>query len=327
MQKELRTDALWITWERQTRNRSASTYVGAPLLEIIEQNSPRLVRYFKSTWRTLGAVRGYRPNYLIAQNPSVVLSLLVLVIKRFRKCKVIIDAHNSGVYGTGVEGNLLQRVNNYIIRKADAVIVTNSDLARHVKALGGNPIVLPDPLPTLKNTSQEPFHPNNRLKALCITSWSDDEPFSEILNASSRFTGEIDFFFTGNYRKVQTLLPQVIPENVTLLGFVDEDSFQHHLFSSDFCIDLTKRNDCMVCGAYESIAAEKPIILTDTPAQREYFTKGALFCDPTTESIAQEIENMQQNISRLKCEASELKSDILEKEQAQRQPVIEQFYS
>lgn len=323
MTSKIRDDAVWITWERQTRNRSASSYFNVPLFEIIEDGSLRAFRYIKSILKTVAIISKERPDYFFAQNPSVVLAFLAISIKKLANCKVIIDAHNAGIHGPENSWRLVTSLNQYIIRKADAVIVTNSELADYVNACGGNAIVLPDPLPKLAG-SQNPTtdaQPDN-LKALCITSWSDDEPFLEILDAASRYTGEIDFYFSGNYKKIEHLLPAVLPPNVTLLGFVDEESFLHHLFTADFCVDMTKRLDCMVCGAYESISAEKPIILSDTPVQRRYFSKGTIFSENSSAAISDAIRTMKDSLVAMKKEATALKMEILERETNQKVSIL-----
>ncbi|MBW0146441.1 glycosyltransferase [Marinobacter arenosus] len=326
MTPTIRDDAVWVTWERQTRNRSASDYFNVPLYEVIEEGPGRASRYLKSAVRTLAIVGQQKPRYLFAQNPSIVLALLAIALKPWRGVKVIIDAHNAGIHGPENGGRFLPRINRFIIRKADAVIVTNSELAEFITKCGGNPIILPDPLPNLerKMFPAERGGPK-KLKAFCITSWSEDEPYQEILEAASAFTDEVQFFFSGNHKKVRSLRNNTIPCNVNLLGFIDENAFHHHLFSADFCIDMTKRADCMVCGAYESISAEKPVILSDTPVQRQYFSKGAVFSRNTAQDIKQAINQMVNSIEFMRRDAIDLKKEILEKETSQRTVLISQI--
>lgn len=183
--------------------------------------------------------------------------------------------------------------------------------------------MLPDPLPQLPDVFyEETIKKATKLKALCITSWSDDEPFLEIIEAAAQFANTIDFYFSGNFSKVAQLLPRQMPTNVILLGFVDEDDFHRHLFSADFCIDMTKRTDCMVCGAYESIAAEKPIILSDTTVQRRYFSRGTVFSKTGREEIIVAIETMRDNFESMKLEVSKLKTEILAREASEKTSIL-----
>lgn len=326
MTPTIRDDAVWVTWERQTRNRSASDYFNVPLYEVIEEDSGRAWRYWRSILRTIAIVGEQKPRYLFAQNPSIVLAVLAIIIKPWQRFKVIIDAHNAGVHGPENSGRFLPRINRFVIRKADAVIVTNAELAQFITSCGGNPIILPDPLPNL-NANMLPVDNRRpqKVKAFCITSWSDDEPYEEILEAASVFTDDVEFFFSGNHKKVKSLSDNPVPSNVYLLGFIDDNAFHHHLFSADFCIDMTKRSDCMVCGAYESISAEKPVILSDTPVQRRYFSKGAVFSKNTAQDIKHAITQMVNNIEIMSRHAIDLKKEILERENRQRAILLSQI--
>lgn len=326
MRNSIKDCSIWITWEHQTRNLSASSYLGIPLFEITDSSSPRILRYIKSIAKTLKILNTTYPRFVFAQNPSIILALLVIFTKKVKKYKVIVDAHNSGVHGPERNQKLIRFLNEFVIRNADAVIVTNHGLSKHIKDKGGKPIVLPDPLPSF---GQEP-HPTSALpkakvKALCITSWNDDEPFLEILSATERFTDNIDFYFSGNYKRATHLANKDINKNVKLLGFVDKKIFIEHLLSSDFCIDLTERMDCMVCGAYESIAAEKPVILSDTQVQRDYFKKGVVFCRNNRDSISSAISRMVENLEKYKEEALILKNSILECEAAKKQSILDEI--
>lgn len=323
MVEKMEGGSVWVTWERQTRNRSISRYLEVPLFEVILDDSNRFLRYFNSILKTVRILRNHRPRYFFAQNPSVVLGLFAILVKPFFGFKVIIDAHNAGVYGSEGKVNVIGLINKIIIKLADATIVTNRDIANYVENVGGKALVLPDPLPKLNvSCRSEDDRSQGRLKCLCITSWSSDEPFIEILEACSSFSEDIDFYFSGNYRKISRSLLDKAPPNVELLGFVKEEVFFNHLLSSDFCIDLTSRMDCMVCGAYESVSAEIPIILSDTDVQKRYFSKGAVFCDNTANGIVEAISEMKSNISSHRKQVVELKQEILAREAAERGPII-----
>ena len=48
--------------------------------------------------------------------------------------------------------------------------------------------------------------------------------------------------------------------------------------------------DCLVCGAYEALAAGKPLVLSRTRALRDYFGTAALLTDNTIDGIAASVE-------------------------------------
>jgi glycosyltransferase involved in cell wall biosynthesis len=113
---------------------------------------------------------------------------------------------------------------------------------------------------------------------------------------------------TGNYRgKVSAAS---VPRNVRLMGFLSEENYWGLLQACHFVMDLTILKDCLVCGAYEGIAVGKPLILSDTEATKNLFTKGCVYVAPTVESIrAGILKSIADYDDNLK-EVATLKSDL-----------------
>ena len=272
---------IWLTWERQIRNRSMSSGLGVPIFEILSVRG-RLARYALCISRTLVLLCRERPSVVICQNPSLVLTLLLLGLRRIFGFKVGIDAHFGGVeaYG-GIK--IIQRILDYCNRVADLVIVTNEGHSRRVQDLGGKTFVCPDPLPDLSEyrgkTEEIPG------KVFFICSFDIDEPFCEGFGAAEiLFSEAFRFFLSGNYRKAG-ISPSDFP-HVELLGFVSESEFYRHLFSSQVVIDLTDYDNCLVCGAYEAMEAGKPLVLSRKKALQDYFTGGTVFTTNRAKEIA-----------------------------------------
>lgn len=321
-------NAVWITWERQTRNRSASHYLGVPLHEIIVKSNIKAVRYIKSATKTVMLILNRRPSYLFVQNPSVVLAVIGLLASKLCKIALIVDAHNAGVFFEGKFHRIVNYFNRLVIRRANLVIITNAEVAKTIQAIGGRPLIMPDPLPDFPILGPRTFpapckRTTDKLSAFCITSWGLDEPVEELINAASEFSETIDFYFTGNFRKAKfKLMPDTEFKNIKLLGFVSEKAYFSLLVESDFAIDLTTRQDCMVCGAYESVSADKPILLSDTPPQKEYFSKGAVFTKTNSAEISNALHEMKKNLPNLQNEIRELHTEIKEREKARRFEII-----
>lgn len=321
--------SIWVTWERQTRNRSTSQYIGVPLSEIIYQDNPPIVRYVKSIYETVKLIINKKPRYVFIQNPSVVLGLLSLILSKVFRFTFIVDAHNSGINFEGRFKNVVNFLNHIIIKNCRFTIVTNEIIAKNVTAKGGNPLILPDPLPTLPDKIQSDKHEifgsskeEGQVIAFCITSWGEDEPVEALISAANR-NPSIDFYFTGNYKKSKLIFSEgAIPNNVHLLGFIDESLYFSLLRDCDFTIDLTTRPDCLVCGAYESVSAEKPILLSDSEPQRNYFNKGTVFCETTEEGISSGLDSMVRELCRHTEAIKTLKHDIISMEHERRNKII-----
>ncbi|MDD1444339.1 hypothetical protein MEO93_29175, partial [Dolichospermum sp. ST_sed3] len=101
-------------------------------------------------------------------------------------------------------------------------------------------------------------------------------------------------YVTGNYKKKQ-VRPDKVPKNVILLGYISDAEYTEMLYSVDATIDLTTREDCLVCGAYESVAVEKPVILSDTEALRFYFNHGVIHTQNNAEALKNAILNVISN--------------------------------
>ena len=276
---------LWITWEVQIRNRSMSNGLHIPLYEILS-DSVRILRFLNCIRRTIFLLFRERPSVVVGQNPSIILTILLLGLRPILGFKVVIDAHFGGVDASN--GSMAsQRVLNWCNRTAELVIVTNENHAQFIRGLKGNAFICPDPLPDLAKFSGlvEIIHK----KVFLICSYDIDEPFQEVFKAAEILVSKgFRFSVSGNYRKAG--ISPLDYRHVNLLGFVTEEEFYMHLFSSELVVDLTNNEDCLVCGAYEALAAEKPLILSKKRVLLEYFTGGTVFTENQATQIAEAVQ-------------------------------------
>lgn len=294
MSKEVKRKILWLTWETQVRNRSMSRELGVPLFIILSDRG-RLARYASSISQTVALLCREKPSVVICQNPSIVLTLLLLWLRPFFGFKIGIDAHFGGIDASnGSEAP--QWVLDYCNRTAEFVIVTNESHAHRVRSLGGKPFVCPDPLPDLaEHRGQGAEIPH---KVFFICSFDIDEPYREVFYAAKILAPEgFHFFVSGNYRK-GGITPEDFP-HVELLGFVPEPEYYGHLFSSQLVVDLTENDNCLVCGAYEALVAAKPLVLSRKKALEEYFTGGTVFTENKAAEIAAAVRVAYAERSRL----------------------------
>lgn len=294
MSREGKRKIIWLTWEKQIRNRSMTRELGVPLFEILSDRR-RVTRFASCIGRTMALLSREKPAVVICQNPSVVLTLLLLWLRPFFRFKMGIDAHFGGIDSSN-GSEVPQWVLDYCNRAAEFVIVTNESHAHHVRTLGGKAFVCPDPLPDLsEHWDQGVAIPR---KVFFICSFDIDEPYLEVFHAAEILTPEgFRFFVSGNYRKRG--ITQNDFRHVELLGFVPETEFYCHLFSSQLVVDLTENDNCLVCGAYEALEAGKPLVLSRKKALEEYFTGGTVFTDNRAAEIAAAVRVAYANKLRL----------------------------
>lgn len=300
------TSRLWIAWEIQRRNRTASHALGAPLLEI-DVGGHRLSRYLKSAWRTLKVLYQESPQIVIAQSPSIFLAVLAVVYGKVVQRFIVIDAHNAAIDRLP-ERNILGAVSRWVFREANLTVVTNEGLASKVEKYGGRVAILPDPLPNFSRPKRMALE--GVFNVLFICTWANDEPFEDVIRAAYRIPREIYIYITGNSRGREAIVGEGLPPNVMLTGFVPEEEFEGLLHSVDAVMDLTSREDCLLCGAYEAVSAERPLILSDTFALRDYFDEGALFTDNTEAHIAKTIMEARDQYADLQVRIRNLKKDM-----------------
>jgi Glycosyl transferase 4-like len=297
---------IWITWEMQRRNRGISKALKWPLFEIDIDGAPRLSRYVRSLVKTADIIRREKPDVVVAQNPSIVLALWTAILSRLLGFVFIMDAHNSGIQPFEGKSKIALSLARWLQRRAALTIVTNLSLKSIVDSNGGRGICLPDALPEIPSIISKPL--NSKFAIAFICTFGKDEPFAEVFSAARGIHPETVIYTTGRFQgKVD---PADLPANVRLAGFIPDQDFWELLASADAIMDLTVRDDCLVCGAYEGVALGKPLILSNTPCLRSYFNKGTVYVDPTAESIAKGISLVAESKLELQREIVELKENI-----------------
>lgn len=302
--------SLWITWERQRRNRSLSSELGVELCELV-MNGSWWHRYPRLLVRTFTLLFRRKPELIFAQNPSIVLATCVTLYGRLRGIPTVVDAHNAGVYPNEGKNPLLQLWAHAVFRLASRTIVTNSALAEYVTKHGGRAYVLQDPFPALEVSESAAFLSEpDRVKIVFICTWAEDEPYIEVLRAAEQLaSSNIAVLITGNSRGKERGLGRPLPKNVVLTGYVSEDDYIALLSGADVLMDLTTRENCLVCGAYEAAALGKPAILSDTHALRSYFSEGFVFTDNTADGIANAISYAVEYRHRLTLELKRYRAE------------------
>jgi glycosyltransferase involved in cell wall biosynthesis len=324
VEREGSDSAVWLTWENQLRNQSMSAELGVPLC-VIDYKAKRLKRYLVCTWRTFKKLYNVRPHVAFAQNPSVVLTLFLLFLRPFFRYTFISDAHFGGV--VAFNGNsLFQKILDFCNRRADMVIVTNCEHAGRIERIGGKPFVCEDPLPDLSKYRRDaPSEPRaNEKIVFFICSFDVDEPYKNAFEAADLLAGEgYKFFVSGNYRKVK-IEPKDFP-HVNFLGYILEHDFYSLLFKSDVVLDLTDHEGCMVCGAYEAMSAEKPLVTSDKRVLRAYFTHGTVFTKHDSQSIANSIRLAYAGREEKAIEIHDWKIQAIEEHQKKTEALRKQF--
>jgi len=293
-------DAVFLTWIEHRRTRAMSSRLGIELAEIVTRRKG-MARYFELLLRTLAYLVRRRPRALIVQTPSMILGVLALLLRPLLRYTLVFDAHNEAVEPYLHSSAVVVRISHWLARAADGIIVTNEPLARKVRALGGQPIVLFDPIP------EAPDVPGLRrpgaFTAAVISTFAADEPLDQVFLAARELGDGVQFYVTGNPAKLRGALREQQPANVSLTGFLAEADYWQLLRSVDLVVDLTAMPDCLVCGAYEAVAVATPLMLTDSEVSRDLFEDAALYVHNETLAIVSGIRRAMGELERVKKSA------------------------
>jgi glycosyltransferase involved in cell wall biosynthesis len=310
---------VWITWEHQTRNISMANLFDCYYFELTS-NKHRIFRYLELSFKTLKFLIKEKPAEVFFQNPSVVLATICALYKILNSRAVVVgDYHNAAL-----ELSNLSPLNSFISRKVDLTIVSNDSLINRVTEMKGRAFAMADPIPNIPNVGQKPFEIENVEYIVFICSWADDEPISTVLDAfisSKSFTDkQVYLYVTGKIKpsRLQHPIDYYMNEGVKFLGFVSEDTYWS-LISHSICnIDLTTRSDCLVCGAYESIAVGNPVILSNNNATLAYFGKYCIYTDNTCADLKIRILDLVLNRDHYKSLSKNARDSFLQADQERR---------
>jgi len=136
-----------------------------------------------------------------------------------------------------------------------------------------------------------------------ISTFSEDEPIEEVIQGFSQFLSRTDSEFgnpqlwiTGKKKKGGALLDYE-SDTIRFTDFLSQTDFDALIQHSALIIDLTTREDCLVCGAYEALAVETPVLLSDTEMLRTTFQDTALYAENNSASISSALEEFFKNQS------------------------------
>jgi glycosyltransferase involved in cell wall biosynthesis len=280
----------WITWERHQRSRSLAQQLRIPLVELLISGG-RLKRYLRNSLTTLSILRRGRYDTVFVQAPSVVLGIIAVMLSAVLKYRVIVDAHNAIIEGAETARQPLRFLYRLLIRNADLVIVTNSMLAERLRQLGGKSGILPDPVPSFRTAVTG--H-DDRNSVVVISTWAEDEPLGAVLEAAALLPASLSLTVTGRPRGMYADAARR-SARVRLSGFVSDAEYVQMLETARVVVDLTTREDCLVCGAYEALALGRPLVVSDSRALRELLKDGAAFAANEPAAIARAIVEVSQS--------------------------------
>jgi len=302
---------IWIAWEDDgsIRSKVLSKEMNTEFYTFTRFERDRhlfFLRYPVAILETFLTLIKEKPEVLAVQNPSIVLSFFAAFVKPIFNYRLVIDLHTLYLHPTGIKKSLMKFLNDYSLKHGDIVIVTNAAYKQKIRGKTKQNIwVLPDRIPDF-DEKFEKKKLNGKHNILFICTFSADEPWEEVIHAATALDKDTYIYISGRNR----LNPKDVPSNVVLTGFLPTKDYQNLLRSVDTVIVLTEQEDCLVCGGYEAVSAQKPLVLSDKKILREYFSKGTIFTRNNRKDIARSLLTAMTDKESLTQEIRELKQTL-----------------
>jgi len=236
------------------------------------------------TIATLRHILKYQPRLIIFQGPPLFAAIPAMLLM----VDYVVDAHNAVIQG--IWGKL--PLSKYIIRRARAVIVHNSEILKLAQTLFQETrfFNLQDPLQHIVRPNSKRL--NNQILVIC--SFASDEPIDIIIDSISKLSN-YQFVITADTTKLQPLQQQRLNEcqNINLTGFLPTEDYHTLLCTCTAALVLTTRDSTQPSGACEALSSDTQLIVSDSTLTRAMFGYWAVFVDNTVDSIVAAIQALE----------------------------------
>jgi hypothetical protein len=296
---------LIISWQKDSHYAFALAHdLKGELIKIPVKNR---FSYFLNFVKTLLILKKKKKDFLFLEIPPIYLIYLILFFKR----KVMVVSH-SNIF---LLDNWWQRFQRsclkFFLKKTKGLILHNEKLLELVKDYPVRKLVI-EPPPRKLKIGVPQKEKREKKKALVILSFSTDEPVAQLIKSCAEIE-EIDFYFSGDYRKFRKISSFPKVKNIFFTGYLPEEEYEKLLVTVDFIIGLTTRDYTCLQSGYDALGGEKPFLTSDKEVLKKYFFKGTIFVKNEKEDIKKGIREIFKKYEILKKEISELKLTKLKK--------------
>lgn len=251
-------------------------------------------KYVLQSIRTLQVLFRERPEAVHVQNPPFVCGLVVDLYCRLSGARFVIEHHSAAFDPAWAWARPLQQ---YIARRAVINIVTSEHWAEVMHKWAAPSLVMHDPF--LDLPEGVPYPLPEGFNVAFLGTFADDEPIEEVVQAAGNVP-DVNLYVTGDLRKAPPGLVDGAPENVTFTGFLDMNrEYLGLLRGADAVMVLTTRDNTLQLAGCEAIAVGKPLITSAWDYLRDLFPEGAVFVQPTVQSITEGVREMRNSHAEL----------------------------
>lgn len=299
-------NSIWLTWHQSTRSTNMAKAVNADLYEIFITKNLFLRHFGSSIW-TIIKLFELRPKCIFIQYSFLLLIITDLYkIISFGKPKIVVDCHTKALRRRAAWWIdwFFWPIKKLSFKLAEITIVHNAGNIKDIKKLHSQYFVIPDKIPHHHFNIQRKAYPTYCVN---ISSFDVDEPIEEIIEVAKLLEkDDIKLFWTG---KAPTSLIERKDSstNLILTGYISFEEYFDLIGNADCSMALTREEDCLQSGAYESLDFEIPMVLSDTKALRTYFGDTAVYSPIEPGSLYKSIKTAIDNAEHYKSKMKVLK--------------------
>jgi glycosyltransferase involved in cell wall biosynthesis len=304
---KLKIKALFLVWafpQGSHRSQLLAQALGMPIEYVYLMQRQGLfsaaLKYPYQALKTPFVLLRHRPKVVFVQNPPIFGALIVYLWGLLTGTKLIIDSHTDALLAEWWAWTW--PLHKFLSQRAIITLVTNEHLKEVVNQWAAPAYILVDPPETHPELAKVTFD-NDKFQVVMVSSAAYDEPISEVLEVAQQLP-EIQFYITGNFDRAphHQGIRERAPHNVRFTGYLPDAEFYGLLKSAHIVMAMTTENHTIQSGAAEGLWLGRPVITSDWPILRNYFTQGAVLVDNSTESIRQAILTIQANYPQFEAD-------------------------
>jgi glycosyltransferase involved in cell wall biosynthesis len=282
---------VFISWiHAQGRTTALARALGAEVVYVSTGSilDPRTApfRYVGNAVVTLATMLRRRPPSVIVMAPPLPAVMLCWLYCTVARRPLVIDMH-TGVYNDPKWG-WARRATWWLARRSTLTVVTNEALVDVLQTLGIRAVAVDDPPEQYPSVGIDGGAAEAGRHVLVPCSYTGDEPVDAIIGAAGLVPGA-EFVLTGK-APADVLKMARSSANVRFTGFVDDAAYLAILQGAGAVLCLTTQDLTMQRGGYEALAAAVPLVTSDFPVLRSYFTGGAVFTEADPHAIADAVK-------------------------------------
>jgi len=255
------------------------------------------LRYVVQTAKTWAILRQERPNVVFVQNPPIFCAILAWLYAWCYGARFGIDSHSAAFLSPKWRWSL--GLHRLLARRALTTLVSNEHFARiirgwgcQVTTLGFTPGFYPpgDPFQ---------FDQNDHFQVAVVSTGAEDEPLNVIFEAASHLP-DVTFYISGDSGRIAQEVLAKRPSNCHLTGYIPYGQYVGLLRNADVIVDLTTRDNTLLMGAYEAVSLGTPLITSDWPILKSYFSQGVVHVPNTVDGVCAGIRQAQHSLPGLR---------------------------